>query len=190
MQKKSNHFLLFYTGAELCPVQVREHFLTQRPGVGHVSAESQCTTFEQGELSFLQCDGELNGNYQWQQENKHTNYVLFNLSPITFLTKINFTYTVASGTQKPKISFCSLPANMSIDSTFSNLECQEVQVEATGGTVVGTLVPSFGNSTGKIGMEVITQSIKAAFTATRVEFFGTCTVSSTGNEACVCFDYS
>ncbi|MCG8622253.1 MAG: hypothetical protein MJE68_09700, partial [Proteobacteria bacterium] len=133
--------------------------------------------------SFLQCDGEFNGNYQWAQENQETNYVLFNLSQITRLSKINFTYMVESGNQEPKISFCTVPASMSIGSAFRNLECQEVRVEATGDTVVGTLVPSFANKTGKIGMEVITQGIKAAFTATRVEFFGSCTVSTTGNDA-------
>jgi hypothetical protein len=154
-----------------------------------VTVRSECTSFSQGE-SFLRCDGEFNGNYQWEQENQDTNYVLFNLSQITLLSKINFTYTVESGNQKPKISFCVVPANMSINGTFRDLECREVQVEATGDTVVGTLEPSFGNKTGKIGMEVITQGIKAAFTATRVEFFGSCTVSSTGNEAFVCCDYS
>ena len=149
-----------------------------------MTAQPPCTPFNQGAgESFLQCDGEFSGNYQWAQENQETNYVLFNLSQITLLSKINFTYTVESGTQKPKISFCAVPASMSIDSAFSNLECQEVRIKATGDTVVGTLAPSFANKTGKIGMEVITQGIKAAFTATRVEFFGSCTVSSTGNDA-------
>lgn len=179
---------MFPIGGGLCPVQVREHFLTQRPTQTHVTVGSRCTQISQGE-SFLQCNGEFNGNYEWQQENQMTNYVLFNLSRITLLTKINLTYTVVSGSQKPKISFCAVPTSMTIDSTFRNLECREVQVEATGDTVVGTLEPSFGNETGKIGMEVITQGIKAAFTATRVEFFGTCTVSSTGNDAFMCFDY-
>ena len=177
-----------YIGAELCPIQVREHFLTQRSPT-HVTAEPQCTPFSQGE-SFLRCDGEFNGNYQWQQENQQTNYVLFNLSQTTLLTKINLMYKVVAGTERPKISFCAVPGNMSINGTFRDLECQEVQIEATGDTVVGTLQLSLGNETGKIGMEVITQGIKAAFTATRVEFFGACTVSSTGNEACMCFDYS
>ena len=179
-----------YIGAELCPIQVREHFLTQRQQ-SRVTVEPQCTQFSQGQgKSFLRCDDEFNGNYQWQQENQETNYVLFNLSRITLLTKINLTYRVVAGTERPKISFCAVPANMSINGTFRDLECQEVQIEATGGTVVGTLQLSLGNETGKIGMEVITRSIKAAFTATRVEFFGACTVSSTGNEACMRFDYS
>ena len=165
-----------------------EHFLTRRPKT-HVTAGLQCTPSGQGE-HFLQCDGEFSGNYQWEQENQMTNYVLFNLSRITRLSRINLTYTVVSGSQKPKISFCAVPTSMTIDSTFRDLECHEVQVEATGDTVVGTLEPSFSNETRKIGMEVITQGIKAAFTATRVEFFGTCTVSSTGNDAFMCFDYS
>ena len=36
-----------------------------------------------------------------------------------------------------------MPACMSISSTFRNLECQEVQVEATRDTAVGTLEPFY-----------------------------------------------
>lgn len=175
--------MFLYTGAELCPVQVTKHFLTQSPTQNQVIVESQCTTFIQGE-NYLQCVGEFSGNYHWTQENQMKNYVLFNLGRKTLLTKINLTYIVEEGTERPKVSFCAAPANISINSTFSSLKCLEVQVEATGDTVVGTLRPSFNKETSKIGMEVITQGIKAAFRATRVEFFGSCTVSSTGNTTC------
>lgn len=112
------------------------------------------------------------------------NYVVFDLGQSTLPTKINFTYTVVDGSERPKISFCTTPANTSVNSTFNNLtQCEEVIVEPTGDTVVGTLRPSFSNETSKIAMEIITQGIKAAFTATRIEFFERCTpsVTSTGN---------
>ena len=59
---------------------------------------------------------------------------------------------------------------MSINSTFSSLKCLEVQVEAIGDTVVDTLIGPFNREICKIGMEVITQGIKAALRMTRVEF--------------------
>ena len=140
--------------------------------------DTQCTTFRHREEDFLQCEGEFNGNYQWKQENQVTNYVLFDLQQETLLAKINLTYIIDAGDQQPKISFCAVPANMSIHDTFSNLKCKEIMVQPTGDTVVGTLEPPFNNETSKVGMEVITQGIKADFRATRIEFFASCAVST------------
>ena len=172
-----------HAGADLsCPIQVREHFLTKRPTQEQVitSSQSQCRTFGQEE-NFLQCEGEFSGNYSWTKENELTNYVLFDLAQNTLLTKINLTYSISDGRETPKITFCAVPANRSISDTFRDLECNPLQVQPTGNTVVGTLEPSFGDETSKIGMEIITNGIKADFRATRVEFFGSCTtVSTTG----------
>ena len=127
--------------------------------------------------TFGQCGGELNGKtYVWTQENGDTNYVLFTLSRISTINEVSLTYSVDSASEKPKVSFCAAPIDTlsSISNTFPYLTCHDVSIEATNGESRTRIVNiPFPNTTNSIVMEVITQSIKASFTATSVQFMGT-----------------
>ena len=124
--------------------------------------------------TYRQCEGELNGrSYTWAQENQLTNYVLFTLSRRATVCEVNLTYSVDSTSEKPKVSFCAAPNDTRISNTFPDVTCQEVTIEATSGDSITTTIPMpFTSTTNSIVMEVITQGIKAPFTATSVQFFG------------------
>lgn len=162
-------------------LQVTEHCLTLRPTRDQVTVERQpeCTTID----SFLQCEGELSGNYTWSQENTETNYVLFNLNQRAVVAQVNLMYMVAQGSQTPKVSFCAAAGNSCINNTFSGLECMEIAIEATGMTETGTLNTPFINETSNVVMEIITTGIKADFVATRIELYGNSTVTGIGTHS-------
>lgn len=146
------------------------HFLTLR-------SASQVTVEEpnrcRGITDFLQCEGELSGRYNWAQENQLTNYVLFTLSGRATISEVNLSYSVDSTSETPKVSFCAAPNDISISITFPNLTCQEVAIQATNRENRTRIIPMpFANITNSIVMEVITQGIKASFTANSVQFFG------------------
>ena len=52
-----------------------------------VTVGSQCRPFNEGDSDFLRRGGEFSGNYHWTQENRMKNYVLFELSRKSVLTK-------------------------------------------------------------------------------------------------------
>ena len=146
---------------------------------GHFLTDSQVTVVEpnecQDQITYHECRGELRGSYTWAQENPTKNYVLFILSARASISAVNLTYSVDSMSEKPKVSFCAAGEDTTINSDFGNLnlKCQEVAIEPTNNkTRNRTVHLPFTNSTSKIVMEVITQGIKASFTATSVEFFG------------------
>ena len=89
---------------------------------------------------------------------------------------------IDAGTQRPKISFCAVADTVFINNIFSGMECDEVTIQATGTTQIGTLELPFVNETSRVGMEITTKGIKADFMATRVDFYGICTmaVATTG----------
>ena len=125
-------------------------------------------------VSYRQCVGELRGrSHTWNQENPLTNYVLFTLSRRATVCIVNLTYSVDSTSETPKVSFCAAPNDIKISNTFPSLTCQEVTIEATNAEPrMKTIDMPFPNTTNSIVMEVITQGIKASFTATSVQFFG------------------
>lgn len=134
-----------------------------------VDQPNECTDL----TNFLQCEGELSGRYRWVQENQMTNYVLFTLSRRATISAVNLTYSVDSESETPKVSFCVAPNDTSINSAFANLTCQEVLIEATNGETITRITSTpFTNITNRIVMEIITQGIKASFTASAVQFFG------------------
>ena len=148
------------------------HHLTLQPAASQVTTTPQngCDDI----VSYRQCEGGLNGrSHTWAQENQLTNYVLFTLSRRATVCIVNLTYSVDSTSEKPKVSFCAAPNNTKISNTFPDVTCQEVTIEATRGDSITTTIPMpFPNTTNSIVMEVITQGIKAPFTATSVQFFG------------------
>lgn len=157
-------------------LEVTEHYLTLLPSTSDVQVDptTGCMNF-MSLTSFLQCDRELSGkSYLWVQENEDKNYVLFSLRERASISEVHLTYSVDSMTEKPKVSFCAARDDINITNAFTNLTCQEVTIEATNSETRKKIVAMpFTNITSKIAMEVITQGIKASFTATSVEFFGT-----------------
>ena len=154
-------------------LQVIRHSLTLRlRNQVTVEQPNECTD----EISHLQCDGELSGRYTWARENDNTNYVLFILNGRAVISRINLTYIVESSSEKPKVSFCAISDNATVNSnlTAAGLDCQEVPIEPTEGAARNEILPMpFNNDTSRIVMEVITQGIKTAFEATEVQFCGT-----------------
>ena len=100
-----------------------------------------------------------------------TNYVLFKLSRRATVSEVNLTYSV-TGSKPPKISVCAALNDTNTTNAFTTLTCQEVTIEATGGESRIIAMP-FTNITNRVAMEVITQGIKASFTAISTHFFGT-----------------
>ena len=171
-------------------MQVTRHYLTQRPRPQKVTVERPqgCVSALNGLL--LQCEGDLSGNYTWDAENSHANYVAFELNQVAEVTHIGLTYVVVSSiSQSPKISFCALPNVTLPDVTFRGLTCRKIDIQAMPTYTVQTssVDMPFDQDTGVVAMEVITDGIKANFIAMGVQFFGTyrtatTTTPSTGSE--------
>ena len=155
---------------ELCPIPVSEHLVTRRPTANKVSiSETHCS--ERESKKFVQCPGELNGNYRWSQENKHKNYVLFVLNQRSNVAHVNVTYSMQSSSEKPKVAFCDIPDSFEITESndFNGLDCTQLNIH---GDSKAVLPMTFKNETSRVGMEVITQGIKTDFVVTGVQFFG------------------
>ena len=176
------YLIVTATGSRL---QVSQHFVTLRPNDGQVSVPESCTS--QGDYSI--CDGELRESYTWSQENTETNYVLFVLDQKAAISHINLTYIVASDNQRPKVSFCIVREDTFINSSFMNLNCDEMSIQplASGEKQTSTLNVPMNNGTSKVAMEVITESIKVDFVATKVKFYG---VYEPSTGKCYCYDHN
>ena len=168
-------------------LQVTRHFVTQRPSSDKVMVErwqNECTGIDGS--SFVECEGQLNGNYTWTKENSLANYVAFELNQRAevLVTRIRLNYAVVSSTsQTPKVSFCVLPTAIIIPiniTLFSSLNCRKVNIQPTTGYAIQTITMEmpFDQDTENVAMEVITRGIKASFVATGVQFFGNYTVTT------------
>ena len=157
---------------------VINHHVTQRPSSQQVRIERQdeCSGPIQVRLGLVQqCDGELNGNYTWAGENQAENYVFFRLNGRANISRIRLTYAVvSSATQTPKVSFCAVLGDDRFNVSLSNLNCREIDIVSTASYMIQTssLDMPFDRDTGDVTMEIITQGIKADFTATGVEVLG------------------
>ena len=125
-----------------------------------------------------QCEGELSGrSYTWAQENPTTNYILFILGRRASISEVNLTYSTNGG-EAPKVSVCAAKNDTNINNAFDVLKCQEISIVVTGGVSrTDTIVMPFSNVTNRVALEIITQGIKASFTATAVQLFGTVEVT-------------
>ena len=163
-------FICLLTATRSAALKVTNHSLTLRPA-------SQVTVDPldgcEDVTSYRQCEGELSGrSYTWAQENQNTNYVLFILSRRATICAINLTYTVI-GSEPPKVSACAALNDTSINDAFANLTCQEITIQATGGEITTIIDMPFASVTNRVALEIITTGIKASFTVTSVQFFGT-----------------
>ena len=129
-----------------------------------------CTTFDHEQQSYLQCSGELSGNYTWDRENTETNYALFEFTQRAFVSEINMSYEKSSPSETPKVTFCPLPDGFDITNNFEGLECEEAPIKDNLAETVSLLSP-FANGTRKVAMEVITQGIKTELMLTAVQFY-------------------
>ena len=157
-------------------LQVTSHQLTLRTA-------NQVTTSPQDGCqdtanTFRQCEGELSGrSYTWAQENPMTNYILFILDRRASISEVNLTYSTNGG-EPPKVSVCAARNDTNINNAFDVLQCQEISIVVTGGAnTTDTIVKPFSNVTNRVALEIITQGIKASFTATAVQLFGTVEVT-------------
>lgn len=143
--------------------------MTRRPSTNEVSVSENCN---EKESKFVQCPGELNGNYRWKRENSEKNYILFILNQRSDVALVNVTYRIQSSHQTPKVSFCDIPNSFKITESndFNGLNCKEL-TSILGGTQDVKLPMVFNNETSMVGMEVITQGIKTDFEVMRVQFF-------------------
>ena len=157
---------------------MRSHLVTQNPSSQQVRIERQdeCSGPIQVRPGLSQsCDGELTGNYSWARENQEANYIFFLLNRRANISLIRLTYTaVSSVDQSPKVSFCAVLGDNFLNTSLSNLNCRKMDIQSTISYMIQTssLETPFDKDTLAVTMEIITQGLKADFTATGVEFFG------------------